>query len=61
MDCGSLNPTGAGGLTVNMMRSVFNTTVVYSCTEEGYRLVGVAERMCGANGLWSGVEPHCER
>ena len=59
MNCGPLNPVGVGGLSVDLMQSVFNTTVRYSCTEDGYQLVGIAERMCGADGSWTGEEPRC--
>ena len=60
VDCGPLNPMQVGGLSVDLMQSVFNTTVRYSCREEGYELMGEAERMCGADGRWSGDEPRCE-
>lgn len=60
VSCGPLNPSGVGGLAVDMVQTVFGTTVMYSCTEEGYQLAGEAERVCEANGVWSGVEPRCE-
>ncbi len=35
------------------------STAVYSCNT-GYTLVGVSERTCGDDGLWSDKEPVCE-
>ena len=31
----------------------------YECNE-GYTAIGVTIRVCEDDGLWSGVEPHCE-
>ncbi|XP_019857191.1 PREDICTED: uncharacterized protein LOC100638611 isoform X14 [Amphimedon queenslandica] len=49
-----------GGLSVSLSSSNFNSTATYSCTYEGYVLVGNGVRTCQANGNWSEAEPNCE-
>ena len=57
-----LSTNASGGLTLQF--SAPTTTVgsraVYSCRSSGYQLVGEAERVCGADGNWTGNEPRCE-
>ena len=36
----------------------FNSSITYEC-EEGYRISGNAERVCQADGRWSGSAPSC--
>ena len=50
-----------GGLSVSYSSNSrsYNSTVTYSC-ENGYNLVGVAERTCLSSGNWSGDTPSCE-
>lgn len=47
------------GLVVSSLSNSYNSTATYSCTNEGYQLVGTAIRTCQANGNWSGTEPNC--
>ena len=49
-----------GGLLVSSSSTNLNSTASYSCTYEGYKLVGNGVRTCQANGNWSGDEPSCE-
>ena len=37
----------------------FNATVTYTC-EIGFKLYGEPERICQANGFWSGIAPTCD-
>ena len=37
----------------------FGTTLTYTCNNK-YRLNGPSERVCGADGKWSGTEPVCQ-
>lgn len=61
VDCGQLfvTPDSAGGLAVSFTDTVYGSMAVYSCTQEGYNLVGSAQRVCGATSTWSGLEPFC--
>jgi hypothetical protein len=38
----------------------FTSKVTYTC-DEGYELIGRANRYCQSNGQWSGVTPSCQR
>nr|XP_033774529.1 complement receptor type 1-like [Geotrypetes seraphini] len=44
---------------VDLEDASFGSTARFSCNE-GYRLVGRAERKCQHNGLWSNMVPACE-
>ena len=63
--CGSLSVshTGAGGLTLDLQLSSgilsIGTRAIYSCSNSSYQIIGNAERTCGVNGSWTGVEPRC--
>ena len=46
-------------LSVSYNSTSYNSTAIYSC-ENGYNLVGVAERTCLSSGNWSGDPPSCE-
>ena len=60
VDCGPQTPRpGSGGLMVNQPNTTFNSTITYSCQVVGYTLNGSSERVCQANGSFSGVEPSC--
>ncbi len=39
--------------------AVYNQTANYACNA-GHRLVGMATRLCGAEGTWAGAAPSCE-
>ena len=58
VDCGSL-PDPANGM-VAMTASTFDSTANYSCIG-GYELVGNSQRICQADGQWSGSEPTCSK
>ena len=64
ISCGPLSVTAStlGGLTLQFSApsTQFRTKAVYSCRNNDYQIVGVAERVCGADGNWTGEEPHCE-
>ena len=64
ISCGSLRvtTTAPGGLTLQLSASpeTVGSRAVYSCSNSNYILVGGAERVCGADGNWTGVEPRCE-
>ena len=61
VECGNLSVSepGPGGLTVNQMTNLFNTTSTYSCQTTGYEISGNAMRTCQANGTYDGMEPNC--
>lgn len=63
VNCGALVvPSGSvGGLIVNVINTIYNSTAMYYCTEVGYELIGDAERVCQASGNWSNIPPYCER
>lgn len=58
VDCGQLDSPVNG--RVLFVSTIFRATAIYSCTA-GFELVGVAQRVCTADGVWSGVEPVCQR
>ena len=48
-----------GNLTVKFPSTTYNSTAIYICMNNGYRLVGESTRVCNANGSWSGNQPKC--
>lgn len=62
VDCGVPDrpSTGFGGLAVEFENTTYNETAFYNCTDEDLTLVGDDERICQANGMWSGDPPFCE-
>ena len=62
--CASLTveTRASGGLTLQFSASTttVGTRAVYSCSNNTYQITGGAMRVCGANGEWTGEEPHCE-
>ena len=40
--------------------STIGSKATYRC-QVGFFLAGVAERVCGPNGQWLGIEPSCEK
>ena len=62
--CGVLDvsSSGVGGLTIRFSAptTTVGTRAIYSCSNSSYQIIGNAERTCGVNGHWSGVEPQCE-
>lgn len=57
VDCGSLAVVANGNH--NFTGTKFGYTASYECMD-GYKLVGVAERVCQENGTWSGEAPSCQ-
>ena len=56
IDCGKLPAPGNGKVMV--YGTTKGSLAEYSCTP-GYDLTGDRERVCQANGQWSGVAPTC--
>ena len=54
--CGGLSLENGN---VNISLPIEGNTATYSC-DAGYRLVGVAIRVCQSNGLWSETAPTCQ-
>ena len=52
-----LNPRDG---SVSLTSTTFNSVAMYGCNE-GFSLMGVATRICQADGTWSGEAPTCER
>lgn len=57
VNCGLLDPPKDG--RVSFTSTSYTAVAVYVCFP-GYRLEGVEERTCQANGEWSDEEPSCE-
>ena len=64
ISCGPLSVTAStpDGLTLRFSAptATFHTKAVYTCRNSDYQIMGGAERVCGADGNWTGAEPHCE-
>lgn len=56
--CGALTPP-ANGSVLTPTGTTLNASANYRC-DSGYTLVGIATRVCGTDGSWSGTEPVCE-
>lgn len=56
IDCGPLEDPDHGMVSAPV--TTFGQTAVYSCAN-GYELVGVSSRVCGANQAWSDAAPTC--
>ena len=51
----------AGSLAVSYFNGKgYSSAATYRCDNFFYYLVGHPERVCNADGNWTGVEPHCE-
>lgn len=61
VDCGppDLPSAGFGGLEMFYDNTTFNNTAYYNCSDEALTLVGEEERICQADGTWSGEAPYC--
>ena len=57
VDCGNLEDPNNGQVSLNA--TTFGSSAIYTC-ESGFNLNGNMQRMCQANGDWSGNEPVCE-
>ena len=57
VNCGDLDDPANGQVVLN--GTLFGSIATYTC-DPGFILVGDVERMCQANGEWSGTEPTCE-
>ena len=58
VDCGM--PEDITNGTVTTSSTVYNSNATYTC-DPGYVLVGLAVRVCEADGSWSNAAPACER
>ena len=58
VDCGLLEDPTNG--RVAFTSTVFRSIATYSCFS-GYDIVGVTQRVCTAEGVWSEVPPICQR
>ena len=56
VDCGTLTDPEFG--SVSVVFTTFGASAIYSC-EQGYEILGVAERVCLTDGTWSREEPSC--
>lgn len=56
VDCGTPENITNGEMRVK--RTVYKSVITYSCGY-GYILIGVTNRTCQGNGLWSGRSPRC--
>ena len=59
LDCGALSDPANGAVDA-ADGTKLGATAVYSC-DAGYSLTGASTRNCLCAGLWSGVEPTCDR
>ena len=41
------------------LATTFNSTALYYCSSDGFHVVGIGSRACGASGEWLGEEPYC--
>ena len=57
-----VSSSGIGGLTLDFSAptTTVGTRAIYTCSNSSYQIIGNAERTCGVNGTWTGVEPQCE-
>ena len=46
--------------TISYDGTGYNMVVEYKC-DEGYSLTGSSKQVCQSSGMWSGVEPFCDR
>lgn len=58
VDCGQLPPPKDG--SVSVVGTSYGSKAFYKCSL-GFDMVGVADRTCGASGVWSGDQPLCQR
>ena len=58
VECGKLSELAHGSITLTDNRTSFGAVANYTC-EANYTLVGDEQRMCGDNGIWSGLAPQC--
>ena len=56
-DCGELDDPNNGQVSLN--GTTLGSIATYTC-DTGFDLIGDMERICQANGNWSGNEPTCE-
>ncbi|XP_052239934.1 sushi, von Willebrand factor type A, EGF and pentraxin domain-containing protein 1-like [Dreissena polymorpha] len=59
-DCGPVPQVPHGNVTYSP-DTVYRSAVMFTCDDgAGYKLVGVASRICQPSGLWSDMQPSCE-
>lgn len=57
VNCGTPPPVTNGVITGSDYS--YNSTITYSCIAANYKLSGPLERICQADGQWSGTQPVC--
>ena len=64
IDCGEpelANFTMETDIEVTTTSTTYNSVAMYTCLEEGMTIVGESQRICGADGNWTGDSPmECE-
>ncbi len=58
-DCGTVSIPSDGGVSYPNGTTTYNSIVVYSC-DTGYVTSGSGQRLCQADGQWSGADQTCE-
>ena len=57
-DCGPLSDPD-NGIVDTSFGTTFGSRAAYTC-DTGYKLFGSPLRTCGAFGLWTPTQPHCD-
>ncbi|KAF4519567.1 hypothetical protein B566_EDAN004774 [Ephemera danica] len=58
VDCGAPGELEHGTVRLEHSRTTHGGAAVYECSEN-YTIQGIARRVCGDNGAWSGDQPQC--
>ena len=58
IECDPLDKPDNGDVIIES--TLFQAIATYTCNP-GYELIGTAQRICGGEGVWTGVAPTCRR